>query len=194
MELKLLRVHDPEGRVVVAQQRVLAERELEHLELLANTVLLLRREALEPVEVDLQATGRGDSPNVRRFRPIQGHPVTSFRPRRLTSCAPMPHALSLPRVRTRRRRPPTFRRLLGFIWLAICLVSLAHAVMEIAAGKYLFVPIAAVWVVLYLEWRRISRVWERLDELGLPIPAWEMRLQLTLVSVQLLATIVLFIV
>ena len=102
----------------------------------------------------------------------------------------MSRALALPR--TRRRRPPTFRRLLGLIWIAICLASLAHAVIEIAAGNWWQAGIAVLWAVLYLQWRRISRAWERLDELEIPIPAWEMRLQLTLVTAQLFATIVLF--
>ena len=57
MKLELLRMRHPEQRIVVLQQRVLFERKLEHLELLANLVLLLNRKLIETVEVDLQSAG-----------------------------------------------------------------------------------------------------------------------------------------
>jgi hypothetical protein len=103
------------------------------------------------------------------------------------------HAVAL--KLTRRRRPPSPRRLIGLLWIAICLVSLANAVMKIAAGHLvvIYIPIAILWVILYSYWRKIARGWELLEELDIPLPLWELRLQLTMVSIQLFATALLFI-
>jgi hypothetical protein len=96
------------------------------------------------------------------------------------------HAIPLPRIR--RRRPPTPRQLLGVIWIAICLTNLAHNVMVSAAGDWYGPPLALLWVGIYLVWRRMTRAWARLDELGIPMPGWELRYQCAVIGVTILAT------
>jgi hypothetical protein len=97
-------------------------------------------------------------------------------------------ALQRIRVRSRRRRPPTLRELLGALWLAICLANVAHAVVLVLDGEIWQIVFAAFWIWLYVVWRRMTAIWKRFDEQGIPWPREVWVWQLGAIGIQLLAT------
>lgn len=80
-------------------------------------------------------------------------------------------ALALPRVRsrTRRRRPPSGRRLLYLAWRALCLGWLGRCAVALAAG-HLDALVGVVFVGAYAFWTWTDRDARRLERLGATLP------------------------
>lgn len=91
-------------------------------------------------------------------------------------------ALALSRARTRRRRPPSGRRLLYGIYRALSLAWLGRTVVYIATGDLLGLLLAAMWVGFYLFWTKLDRDRRRHESGGVALPPVD-RLEWVLVCV-----------